>query len=207
MYLQITTRCNMHCAHCCMDATATGKDMPLDIVRAALGHGEEYVTIGGGEPTLHPDFYEILCLAISSAGPQGVHVITNGKVKERALVLARLAQVGAIGAELSVDDYHEPPDPDVLHAFMKQKNNANTNDLRGIRTVTRILARGRGESIPGAIDECACPDVFVAPDGNIYLCGCKTNLIGNAFDGWTIPDGYEYGECAEEYRKRCENNE
>ncbi len=30
MYIQITTRCNMFCEHCCMNATADGDDMNIE---------------------------------------------------------------------------------------------------------------------------------------------------------------------------------
>lgn len=52
MYLQITTRCNMHCDHCCYRCEETGEDMSLEIFEKALSYDDETATIGGGEPTV-----------------------------------------------------------------------------------------------------------------------------------------------------------
>lgn len=218
MYLQITERCNMKCRHCCMSAGKKGADMALDTVKATLAHGaDEYITIGGGEPTLHPSFYEILCLTIAACAEGGAHVITNGKIKDRALLLARMAKGGTIGAELSVDGYHEKIDPEVYAAFKTPPRTGygetRDRDGRGIRTVTRILARGRGKKIFGAEDECACNDTFVDPKGDVYLCGCKNVKLGNVFDGWEMPEeypdgtGFDSGTCGHEYLKRVKKCE
>lgn len=219
MYLQITERCNMKCKHCCMSAGKKGADMPLDVVKAALKHSDDYITIGGGEPTLHPEFYQILCLTIGACESQGCHVITNGKVKDRALVLAKMARAGVIGAELSLDKYHERVDPEVVQAFKPRDRESwradhdNTN-LQSYRTVSKILARGRGKKIAGAEDECACTETFVDPKGDVYMCGCKNVKLGDVFNGWEMPSEYPDGEyvdggtCGHEYLKRmqeCEN--
>jgi len=65
MYLQITTRCNMTCAHCCYScAPGKGKHGEYNTIIAAIAYareqGEESISIGGGEPTLHPRFFDIL---------------------------------------------------------------------------------------------------------------------------------------------------
>jgi len=118
MYIQITTRCNMHCAHCGMSCTAQGEDMSLQTFRQALEYSEDTVAIGGGEPTIHPLFWQ--------------------KMTETALALAGLAKRGIIGCDLSQDDYHEPVDPRVVEAFtvdQKRAYNSTTCDQRGIRNV------------------------------------------------------------------------
>ena len=66
MYVQITTKCNMNCAHCCFAATRKGEHMPLNIFQKALQvavRRGDHLTIGGGEPTMHPDFFKYLELA------------------------------------------------------------------------------------------------------------------------------------------------
>ncbi len=59
MYIQITTRCNMSCEHCCYSCTHEGEDMSLETFRNCLGF-DEYNTLGGGEPTIHPLFWQFL---------------------------------------------------------------------------------------------------------------------------------------------------
>lgn len=67
MYIQITTRCNMHCDHCCYSCTSVGEDIQLKTYEKALELTEwhsDYLSIGGGEPTLHKDFWTILGMSL-----------------------------------------------------------------------------------------------------------------------------------------------
>ena len=94
MYIQITNKCNMNCAHCCFSCGSNGIDMSIKTYKKALKLCEEYDSppfICGGEPTLHPQFEKILLLAINSAsiiGEYEVGIVTNGSVKHRALMIA-----------------------------------------------------------------------------------------------------------------------
>lgn len=76
MYVEITERCNMTCAHCAANATAIGEDMTIKVfkkaIKSAIGQSEE-IYLGGGEPTLHPKFMDMLNYAIKC--------ICNGKLK------------------------------------------------------------------------------------------------------------------------------
>ena len=83
MYIQITTRCNMECEHCCMSATAKGEDMSIGTFKNALEY-DEYITIGGGEPTLHPKFWEMMGLALGFG--EYVWLATNGSITKETYV-------------------------------------------------------------------------------------------------------------------------
>ena len=70
----------------------------------------ETVTIGGGEPTLHPEFLEYCKIAnrelvdvAESLGCSATYVVTNGTRKKVALQLAEMARFGEIGARISID--------------------------------------------------------------------------------------------------------
>ncbi len=62
--MKITDYCNYGCAFCYQGSTEDGKHADRSVVRniaSALGEGKCFeVAIGGGEPTLHPDFFSIL---------------------------------------------------------------------------------------------------------------------------------------------------
>ena len=200
MYIQITTRCNMSCEHCCMAATARGDDMSEDVFRAALKIAEEYgdiVTLGGGEPTLHSRFKDFLLLAIAADLESDPFVITNGSNTETSLILAKLAKKGAIGAALSLDEYHDDINWAVREAFLKRpsKWTSGDNDLRGIHSANRIIAQGRAKDRGEA--GCACEDIYLTPRGDIYGCLCKTKRFGTVFEP-SIPDEWQYGVCAKE---------
>ena len=199
MYLQLTTRCNMLCPHCCFSCTSRGTDMSLETFRAALNYDEESISIGGGEPTLHPLFEHFLILAISKV--QHVWIATNGKIKEHAMLLYRLAEKGVIEAELSQDQYHEPIDPEVVEAFNSLTCEDGWNrgiGKRGIRNTTAFsdpFLAGRAYKLMGGYGrkECACDDTFVHPSGRVTQCGCpRSPTIGNVYDGY---NSVCWGEC------------
>lgn len=203
MYVQITTRCNMSCAHCCMSATAKGKDMSIKTFRNVLHYCDGYISIGGGEPTLHKLFWQFLCEAIGSC--EAVWLATNGSKTDIALTLAKMAKTGTIQCALSQDAYHDPIDPKVVDAFTVDKNTDyygygrlhyeyNNLDSRSIRNVTNHeINAGRcdfGE------DGCVCPELLVKPNGDVKLCGCvDAPFVGNVNTGLDIPLDFCYGEC------------
>jgi MoaA/NifB/PqqE/SkfB family radical SAM enzyme len=59
----ITDKCGFGCPYCYMDSTPEGKHGPVDLLDVIIKGFDEppyQVAIGGGEPTLHPDFPNIL---------------------------------------------------------------------------------------------------------------------------------------------------
>ena len=64
MYLQITTNCDMECAHCGFSCGPEKRRyMTMEVFEAAMKIASnrcEYITIGGGEPTNHSLFFDFL---------------------------------------------------------------------------------------------------------------------------------------------------
>ena len=173
--------------------------------------------IGGGEPTVHPKFWQFLGLVLSrsheyDAGMLGMH--TNGKRTNDALALAALARRGVLGVTLSTDSYHEFIDPKVVEAFTKKTHNGSwsarrdywhdiekrdPHDLRGTTDGAdrAVVAQGRGKRIAGArTDYCVCTDLQVDPDGVIWACGCERTQFGTVWDPH-LPDNAFEGACWE----------
>jgi MoaA/NifB/PqqE/SkfB family radical SAM enzyme len=184
MYAQISTRCNHHCEHCMFGCTTTGEDMTLDTFRNALKlFAEDFITLGGGEPTLHPQFRNFLIDAIAASSDQGcgpmVGVVTNGSINKEALLIAKLAQKGVIWGTLSQDEWHDPIDNKIVEAFTKPHKNdyrETHNDCREIRTVNRIISQGRAKSMledeEYETTEC-CGGWHVNPNGDVKGCSCE----------------------------------
>jgi hypothetical protein len=200
MYLQITTKCNMACEHCCSSCSPkTGKHMTKEIFQKALefcAERGETPFIGGGEPTVHPQFWEFLGLLLGKANwfeLDMLSLITNGKNKKDALALATLARKGILSVELSQDEWHEEIDPQVVDAFTV-KGEKRDNDLRGIRTVFFVSRTGRGKNIGHAKNQCVCEEMVIDPDGKIWACGCKKVSFGT-IEKPKIPEDYESGHC------------
>jgi len=184
----------MSCEHCCYSCTEEGEDMTMETVKNAFQLVPSYITIGGGEPTLHPQFLEILVRCMGAVEVEtGVHVITNGSNSEIAKILYKLAKAKVIGAELSLDDYHDPIDPEVKHLFMQHEKSMVRN-IAG-----REVNAGRCDF---GTEGCVCPDTVITPNGDVWVCGCEDSpVLGNVndpdFDYWDALEaaGCEGGDC------------
>ena len=110
-YMQITTKCNMLCAHCCYSCNKNGKHMDwytavdaITFIRDNLGN--ESISIGGGEPTLHPRFFDILRICLNDF--DYVWLATNGSQTKKMWRLQKI---------LDGEDYPEDIDPDNEEAY------------------------------------------------------------------------------------------
>ena len=194
----------MTCDHCCFSCGAVGDDMTSEVFRAACELATDYdetITLGGGEPTIHPLFWEFFGRALGST--DYLWMATNGKKTAIALALARMAKRGVMGCALSQDIYHDPIDYEVIQAFTKSQPNhphsyhqKTTPDGREIRCVegSEIIA-GRQET---GREDCACSDIHISPDGAIRPCGCEgAPILGNVLDPSQLDylQDWEIGEC------------
>ena len=205
MYIQITTRCNMICGHCCFSCTRFGRDMVRDTFLEALALAEgrgENIALGGGEPTIHPLFWEYLGLSLGS-GSEEIWMATNGKETKTALALAKIAERGAVAVALSVDPWHEEISPAVIKAFSLGPNgygHRRENDLRDMRVIKdtrQVIKAGRCD---WGKEGCRCPELFVKTSGKIYGCGCKTAPYFGTVSDPKVPEGWQAGECHKEQR-------
>ena len=198
MYLMITDRCNMSCEHCCFNCTQKGTDMSKEVFAKALEFCDwDYVTIGGGEPTLHPNFWEIFMTVLGQA--EGLDITTNGSNKTIALTLAKLANKKIISAALSIDEWHDPIDDEVYEAFRPKGKRDGYCSIKDTGTDyngrSRLpIAAGRAESF-GRKDECPCAGMIIKPNGDIFHCGCAdAPKLGTVF----TEIGEYTGECYKE---------
>ena len=219
----------MKCRHCCFACTSRGKDISReDFFRAvALAKEfEQHITIGGGEPTLHPLFREFVMHAVweladvtDSSGFPAVGMVTNGSNTELALHIAKLAELGVISASVSHDEYHDPIDERVYRAFEKPKpqyghvDHTKENDHRGVNGGGNyIIPVGRAKSWGNnPFIKCVCDSVFVFPNGKVYPCGCKKTCLGHVSGNVALKyehfDGYcEKGEGYVEHVINGENS-
>lgn len=100
LYIQITKRCNMSCNHCSFRCGERGPDMDAAIFRRVLELSEREetpITLGGGEPTLHPLFMDFLWWSIRAKaaltyelGMPAVGLVTNIR-SDNACATARLS--------------------------------------------------------------------------------------------------------------------
>ena len=102
---ELTYACNLACAHC---LSSSGRRDPRELstveAKAVVDELERmqvfYVNIGGGEPTVRPDFWELVDYA--TAHRVGVKFSTNG-VKITPTVAGRLAASDYVDVQISLD--------------------------------------------------------------------------------------------------------
>ena len=170
MYIQITTRCNMACEHCGMNCTANGEDMSRETFKKALEFCDEIISIGGGEPTIHPLFWDFL--GMSLATKDDIWMATNGSIKDTALTLAKLTEKEIIICELSLDPYHDKISREVEEAFFKIQKIRDTSGS--------LIKEGRCEE---GEEGCICEEFVIVPNGNIKQCGClDAPIIGSVYN-------------------------
>jgi MoaA/NifB/PqqE/SkfB family radical SAM enzyme len=81
LWLELTGRCQLACVHCYADSSPLGGHGAMTaadwthVLDEAREYGVETVQFIGGEPTLHPDFGDLLAHALAAG--LGVEVFTN----------------------------------------------------------------------------------------------------------------------------------
>jgi mycofactocin radical SAM maturase len=102
---ELTYACNLSCVHC---LSSSGRRDPRELstveCKAVIDELERmqvfYVNIGGGEPTVRPDFWELVDYA--TAHHVGVKFSTNG-IKITPAVARRLAGSDYVDVQISLD--------------------------------------------------------------------------------------------------------
>ena len=102
---ELTYACNLACVHCLSSSGRRDpRELSTDECKALIDEFERmqifYVNIGGGEPTVRPDFWELLDYAVGHN--VGVKFSTNGFriTPERA---AKLASTDYVDVQISLD--------------------------------------------------------------------------------------------------------
>jgi [mycofactocin precursor peptide]-tyrosine decarboxylase / 3-amino-5-[(4-hydroxyphenyl)methyl]-4,4-dimethylpyrrolidin-2-one synthase len=102
---EVTYGCNLACIHCLSSSGRRDpRELSTDEARAVIDELRAlqvfYVNIGGGEPTIRPDFYDLVDYAVANG--VGVKFSTNGTTMsaERA---RRLAGSDYVDVQISID--------------------------------------------------------------------------------------------------------
>src|SRR5947209_15763608 len=102
---ELTYGCNLACVHC---LSSSGRRDPRELTTGELfGVVDElaamqvfYVNIGGGEPTLRPDFWDLLDYCVESK--VGVKFSTNG-TRITTAAARRIAGTDYVDVQISID--------------------------------------------------------------------------------------------------------
>lgn len=105
--IQITERCNLHCAHCFVSAGSFGEDMSVNAIRDVLipkllDCRVVSVTLTGGEPFVHPDILDIV--SQFSRAKIKVSICTNATTIDQNMV-DFLVDIGGVHCNVSLDGF------------------------------------------------------------------------------------------------------
>lgn len=187
----------------------------------------ELLTIGGGEPTCHPQFFDILKAAIPKF--DSILIVTNGKKTQSVRRLARILleedhdsdevledegnyiyAEGKLSVDISTDSYHEPIDQNLKnyweHMVMSKVQGFGVRNVAS--SYNGVSATGRAKRTQvGYSSHCVCPDHIIAPDGKIKMCGCERSpVIGTVRRGFNSVyeklQGDQYRDCIKDFSKK-----
>ena len=81
MLIMITNKCFENCPHCMECSNPNGQHMNIETFRRAIVFanfiGSNIITLSGGEPTTHPDFF-MFCKALNNVYKKPFSVVSNG---------------------------------------------------------------------------------------------------------------------------------
>jgi Radical SAM superfamily/4Fe-4S single cluster domain len=108
MLVRITDQCDMMCSHCSINAGPDGQHMSMETFEQVLRFIDwteiPLILISGGEPTLHPEFIDMLEKA---AARFKVTVLSNGTFLDNDLMTKRILKTGAL-VQITNDDRFYP---------------------------------------------------------------------------------------------------
>ena len=149
LFFELTNRCNLGCRHCGSSCTSKGQSLTIDDVEATLDtihatiQGDKpMICLTGGEPLMHPDFYEIAGLVKSNCFSWGMTTNANLIDEEAA---SQLRQAGMSTVSVSLDGMERS------HDALRQQKGAFRKALRGLQAlqqagfrpqVTTVLHQG-----------------------------------------------------------------
>jgi mycofactocin biosynthetic radical S-adenosylmethionine protein MftC len=149
---ELTYACNLSCVHC---LSSSGRRDPGELstaeCEALIDELERmqvfYVNIGGGEPTVRPDFWDLLDYAV--ARRVGVKFSTNG-IKITAEVARRLAASDYVDVQISLDGATEDVNdavrgPGSYRTAIRAATNLAAAGFRGFKLSVVVTRHNAGQ--------------------------------------------------------------
>lgn len=131
LFFEITNRCNLNCKHCGSNCSAKGQSLTrkdIETTLKTIPADKPMICLTGGEPLLHPDFFDIAECVRKMGFFWGM--TTNATLITEAVAI-KLKQTGMSTVSVSLDGMEESHD-----ALRKQKG-AWRLALRGLQALQK----------------------------------------------------------------------
>jgi radical SAM protein with 4Fe4S-binding SPASM domain len=131
LFFEITNRCNLNCKHCGSNCTNKGIALRVEDVKATLetiDTDKPMICLTGGEPVLHPQFYEIAKCVHDMGFYWGM--TTNATLIDDEAA-QKLKSVGMSTVTVSLDGMEE------MHDSLRRKNGAWRSAVNGLRALQK----------------------------------------------------------------------
>jgi len=136
VFLKLTRHCNNRCRFCCDTVFWNGSNMDLDRVREKIAEGAQKgyqrLFLSGGEPTIHPDFLEIIRYG-QSLGYVEIITITNGRRFYYPEFSRQAVEAGLTAVVVSVNSHDAR-----THDALVSVKGAFRQARRGIQNLRRL---------------------------------------------------------------------
>lgn len=187
---QVTGNCNLRCIHCLADGNDTEQaELNMDEIRDFLDDLADmkvfYINVGGGEPLLHPHFFEI----VDYAAAKGVYVqfSTNGTLVDD--VIAAEAAKRGLRVQVSLDGWQPAVNDPIRGVGTFQKAVEAVRVLREKKVEVAVNCVVTGATVAG-LDE-------MLRLATAYGAGLRLSRLrpsGRARDKWRelAPTGEQY---------------
>ncbi|MCR2044123.1 PqqD family peptide modification chaperone [Anaerosalibacter massiliensis] len=122
--IELTNNCNLNCKYCYVDLAndVNIKNIDLNLMVSLIDQLKEmgtlFITLTGGECTLHPNFMDIVKYALKSNFY--IRVLTNGSTltKKQIMELDKISSKGLLGLDISIHSFRE----EIFDDFTKNNN-------------------------------------------------------------------------------------
>ncbi len=131
LFFEITNHCNLHCKHCVSDCKNKGMALGVEEVENTLrtiGADKPMICLTGGEPLLHPQFYDIAKCVYEMGFHWGM--TTNATLIDD-VAAERLKNVGMSTVAVSLDGMEK------THDSLRQNNGAWRSAVKGLRALQK----------------------------------------------------------------------
>lgn len=167
MMLQITQKCNLHCAHCFANASGTGTEMSLELIQnkilpQLLKNQVVKITLTGGEPLCNPQIKDIVQLLLDNH--IGVSICTNATLIDTAWI-AYLSKYENVHFNVSLDGMR-------LESHGRFRGNLSIEMFDKI--ISTITTLGHYKLLNGIL---TTPNTYATIDEYIDLC-CFAKKVG-----------------------------